>query len=93
MLFENLCADPTDNDFKTALRIFRFAPEARTASEVEMISKLNLGLVLARRSLFLGKPKWSLLGFLKYHFYKVIPTLSLFYLLHLPSSDSTYGLF
>gem|GEM_PF-3030890 len=93
VLFENLCAEPTDKDFKTALRIFRFAPEARTAAEIEMICKLDLGLVLARKTLNLSRPKWSLREFLKYHVYKLIPTLSLFYLVHLPSSESTIGLF
>ncbi len=91
-LFQNLCAEPTVSDFKLALRIFRFAPEARTPVEVEIISMLDLGLILAKKNLYLSRPTWSFKDLMKYYAFKLIPTLSMFYMLRIAMSDNTFGL-
>lgn len=92
-LFYNLCANPSVNDFKAALRIFRFAPEAKTPAEVEIIHMLDMGLVAAKHNLYLSRPSWSFKGMVQHYAYKLIPSLSLFYMLRLAISDNTVGLF
>lgn len=91
-LFENLCAKPTVSDFKLALRIFRFAPEAKTPTEIEIINMLDLGLILAKQNLYLSRPSWSLKDMLKYYLFKLIPSLSLFYMLRITLTNNTFGL-
>ncbi len=88
----NLCEDPTVEDFKLALRIFRFAPEAATHGEVEMINMLDVGLGAARGTLALHRPKWSFSSFLSYYAIKLIPSLSLFYTLRIVVADNPIGI-
>ena len=88
----NLCENPTVDDFKLALRIFRFAPEAETRGEMEMINMLDLGLGAARNMLSLNSPKWSFSSFLKYQMIKLIPSLSLFYTLRIIMVDNSVGI-
>lgn len=88
----NLCENPTVEDFKLALRIFRFAPEAQTHGEVEMINMLDAGLGSARSLLSLSSPSWSLSSYLKYYAIKLIPSLSLFYTLRLILADNPIGI-
>lgn len=92
-LFESLCEEPTVDDFKAALRLFRFAPEARTANEVAIINMLDVGLGFARKNLYLSRPRWSVTALLKYYAFKMIPSLSLFYTLRITMADNTLGLF
>ncbi len=92
-LFNRLCQNPTIKDFKEALRIFRFAPEARTAAEVEIIGMLNTGLILARNHLYHAQPAWSFKDFFQHQFYRIIPSLTVFHVLRIIVSNNHYGLF
>ncbi|MDH3710581.1 MAG: hypothetical protein OER04_11865 [Cyclobacteriaceae bacterium] len=92
-LYESLRDEPTVDDFKTALRIFRFAPEAQTANEAAIIYMLNLGLGSAKKDLYLSRPVWSIRSRLMYHAFKLIPSLALFHTLRITMVDNTIGTF
>ncbi len=91
-LFHNLCSDPNIQDYKTALRLYRFMPEARTKVQVEMVYMVDLGLAVATESLYLKPPRWSFKDELLHQFYKWIPSLSLFYMFHLIIGENRWGL-
>lgn len=58
-LLERLSSNPTISDFKQALSLYRFVPEAKTADQQKIIHMLQLGLSLARKELFESETKTS----------------------------------
>lgn len=51
-LISDLSINPTLTDFKKALSLYRFTPEAETDVEQRMIYMLQLGLSISKKGLF-----------------------------------------
>ena len=90
VLFNNLCASPTLVDFKSALRLYRFTPEAKTPAQSKIIHMVQTGLSVARKSLYLAAPKRSTREIVKDYIYKCMPTMTLFHLLNVTISHQTF---
>ena len=73
-LFDNLCSRPTVSDFKTALKLYRFTPEAKTPDQTEMIYMMQTGMSVAMKSLYLEEPKRTLSDTVRNYLYKWVPT-------------------
>jgi len=82
-LLNNLSSNPTISDFKKALSLYRFTPEAKTPEEEKVIHMLQLGLSIAKRDLFLAQPEQSFVKVAFNHILNLIPSLTLFYLLRI----------
>jgi hypothetical protein len=52
-LLGDLSISPNLQDFKKALRLYRFLPEAQTAEQQRIIYMLQLGLSLSKKELFI----------------------------------------
>lgn len=88
-LFQNLCSNPTIVDFKNALRLYRFTPEAKTPDQAEIIRMMQTGLGVAMKSLYLEPPKRTIGGIVKEYIYKWVPTMTLFYVVNILLSNQT----
>ena len=91
-LLSNLSSNPTISDFKKALSLYRFTPEAKTPEEEKVIHMLQLGLSIAKKDLFLAQPEQSFAKVAFNHILNLIPSLTLFYLLRITfnSTDQSF---
>ena len=72
-LFRTLCNNPSVTDFKNALKLYRFTPEARTPDQTEIIQLMQTGLSIAMSRLYLTQSKKSTGDIVREYIYKLIP--------------------
>lgn len=61
ILLRNLSSNPTISDFKTALRLYRFTPEAETEEQRKIIYMLQLGLSISKKELYPDQKEQSMI--------------------------------
>lgn len=79
-LVQRLNSDPTTSDFKQALSLYRFMPEAKTHDQEKMVYKLQMVLATAKDQLFRVEPKRSFSEVAINYVLKLIPSIALFYI-------------
>lgn len=72
-LLNDLSINPNLNDFKTALSLYRFLPEAQTAEQQRIIYMLQLGLSLSKEELFTPEEKQPLVKLALSYIMNLIP--------------------
>ena len=72
-LFQVLCNNPTISDFKNALKLYRFTPEAKTPDQTEIIRLTQAGLAIAMNRLYLTQSKKSTGDIVREYIHKLIP--------------------
>lgn len=72
-LFQSLCNNPTVTDFKNALKLYRFTPEAKTPDQTEIIRLMQTGLSIAMNRLYLEQSKKSTGDIVREYIYKMMP--------------------
>ena len=72
-LFQTLCNNPTISDFKNALKLYRFTPEAKTPDQTEIIQLMQTGLSIAMNRLYLTESKKSTGDIVREYIHKLIP--------------------
>jgi hypothetical protein len=82
-LLHYLSSNSTISNFKKALSLYRFTPEAKTLEEEKMIHMLQLGLSIAKRDLFQVEARRPFAEVAVNYFLNLIPSLTLFYILRI----------
>ncbi len=77
VLLSNLSQNPTITDFKKALSLYRFTPEAETEEQRRIIYMLQLGLSLSKKELFPEDEKQPVLAAAVNYFMNLIPSVAL----------------
>ena len=77
-LLDRLSYNPTIEDFRKALRLYRFLPEAKTVEQQRTIYKLQLGLSISREKLFSPVERQPLVEWAVNYIMNLIPALALF---------------
>lgn len=72
-LLDNLSLNPTISEFKKALSLYRFTPEAETSEQTRIIYMLQLGLSISKKELFSVEKEHSVLEMAYQYFLNLIP--------------------
>ncbi|GJM29281.1 MAG: hypothetical protein DHS20C17_19160 [Cyclobacteriaceae bacterium] len=80
-LLSKLSSNPTISDFKKALELYRFAPEAKTEEESRMVYMLQLGLAISKEELFEQVSEPTIIEVAYKYILNLIPSLILLPLL------------
>ena len=72
-LLNNLSLNPTISDFKKALSLYRFTPEAETPEQTRIIYMLQLALSISKPELFSAEKERTLLESAYQFFLGLIP--------------------
>ena len=72
-LLNDLSSNPTISEFKQALSLYRFTPEAETSEQTKIIYMLQLGLATSREELFSMEKERSILETAYQYFLNLIP--------------------
>ena len=73
-LLSDLSLNPTLTDFKKALSLYRFTPEAETEDEERIIYLLQLGLSISKKELFPKPEKQPVMAAAVNFFMNLIPS-------------------
>lgn len=80
-LLNSLSLNPTISDFKKALSLYRFTPEAKTEEERRIICMLQLGMAIAKKDLFSEEvEKQRVFQTALNYFLNLIPTMLAFFI-------------
>ena len=77
VLLSNLSLNPTIADFKRALSLYRFTPEAETEEQRRIIYMLQLGLSISKKELFPEKEKQPVLAAAVSYLMNLLPSVTL----------------